>query len=160
MSLSLFNIPNIVELTWRLVYFGSPDSNDHDQVLEELDVGPISHGVSEFRISCNAPDIQLIPTDHVMGMTGILVQAAYKNQDFLSVGYFVRVFEEGTELENEESLADESAEEAELVLETPTIKIPIPADQSTIMRAIDYNKPRMCRYDIKWAEVVPTAMEM
>lgn len=143
------------------MYIGSPDSNDYDQVLEELDVGPIVQGSSEFRISCPAPDIALIPTDHVMGMTGMLIQASYKNQEFISVGYFVRVFEEGTELENEESPVDESSEEAELVLETPTIKIPVPADHAKIMRTVQSDKPRLSRYEIKWPEaVIPTPMEM
>ena len=43
------NFPQFAaDLEWKLTYVGSADSNDHDQVLDSILVGPIPEGRHKF----------------------------------------------------------------------------------------------------------------
>eukprot|EP00998_Keelungia_sp_KM082_P009421 NODE_5598_length_688_cov_9.467023_g5575_i0.p1 GENE.NODE_5598_length_688_cov_9.467023_g5575_i0~~NODE_5598_length_688_cov_9.467023_g5575_i0.p1 ORF type:complete len:174 (+),score=33.24 NODE_5598_length_688_cov_9.467023_g5575_i0:57-578(+) len=77
------------ELNWALVYVGSSESSSHDQVLEDVEVGPVALGMNEFVLEADAPDVSQIPPESVVGITALLLTCSYKEQEFLRVGWYV-----------------------------------------------------------------------
>lgn len=45
----------------------------------------------QFDFAVDPPDVSRIPASDVLGVTVIMVQAWYKNKEFLRVGYYVKV---------------------------------------------------------------------
>lgn len=45
LSLTCFCCP---DLEWKLIYVGSAESTEHDQVLDCINVGPVPVGVNKF----------------------------------------------------------------------------------------------------------------
>ena len=74
-----------------IVWVGSANSNNYDQVLDEFDVGPFPVGTSEFNLACDAPIISRIPMDELLGVTVMYFIYSYKGNAFLRVGYYVQV---------------------------------------------------------------------
>jgi len=64
-------------LEWKLTYVGSATSDQYDQELDSLFVGPIPVGVSKFPFEADAPDKSKIPDSDVLGVTVILLTCAY-----------------------------------------------------------------------------------
>ena len=48
------------DLEWKLVYVGSAKSNDHDQVLDSIDIGPLSPSTVKFIFDAPPPDLKLV----------------------------------------------------------------------------------------------------
>lgn len=44
------------DLEWRVVYVGSAEGNQYDQVLDSAMVGPVQQGLFKFRMEAPAPD--------------------------------------------------------------------------------------------------------
>lgn len=44
------------DLEWKVIYVGSAEDTRYDQVLEEVDVGPIPIGVNKFVLTAGAKD--------------------------------------------------------------------------------------------------------
>lgn len=44
------------DLEWKIIYVGSAESDDCDQVLDSALVGPVSPGQFKFRMEAPAPD--------------------------------------------------------------------------------------------------------
>lgn len=44
------------DLEWRVVYVGSTESEEYDQVLDSALVGPVQQGNFKFRMEAPAPD--------------------------------------------------------------------------------------------------------
>ena len=42
-----------VDLEWKVTYVGCAESEEHDQVLEEVLVGPVPMGVNKFVLQVN-----------------------------------------------------------------------------------------------------------
>ena len=76
-------------LEWRLVYVGSADSSEYDQVLDTVDVGPSSVGESKFVFVAPPPNAGKIPSNDIIGVTILMLYASYRGADFLKVGYYV-----------------------------------------------------------------------
>lgn len=77
-------------MEWKVVYVGSPESHDHDQVLEQVQVGPIPLGLHKFVLSSVPPPCwEWIPLPHRLGVTVLLVTASYRQQEFCRIGYYV-----------------------------------------------------------------------
>lgn len=66
------------DLEWKMIYVGSAESDVHDQVLDSVLVGPVLAGNYKFIFEGNAPDPSKIPTDDLIGVTGILLTCSYK----------------------------------------------------------------------------------
>jgi histone chaperone ASF1 len=72
-------------------YVGDTGNDQHDQLIDEIEVGPLPAGESEFTFECPGPDLLRIPPASLLGMTGFYLMFAYAGTQFLRVGYFVNV---------------------------------------------------------------------
>lgn len=118
------------EIEWRLTYVGSTESASHDQVLDSVLVGPMAPGAYQIIFQADPPDIALIPTAELLGVTGLLLSCHYREEPFVQVGYYVRVEYDTPELNDEPP-------------ETPM--------RERITRMIAADQPRVTRYQIDWA---------
>jgi histone chaperone ASF1 len=119
------------DLEWKLTYVGSADSDQHDQVLENVQVGPVVPGQYRFVLEADAPNPARIPADDLVGVTVILLTCSYRGQEFIRVGYFVN-----------------NEYEDPALRETP----PEPPQPAQLTRTILAEEPRVTRYTNRWDE--------
>lgn len=119
----------VPDLEWKLTYVGSATSDNYDQELDSLLVGPIPVGVNKFIFEAEPPDTKRIPIDELLGVTVILLTCAYDGREFVRVGYYVN-----NEYESEELINDPPPK--------PVIE--------KIRRNVLAEKPRVTRFAIKW----------
>lgn len=95
-------------LEWNLIYVGSSDCPQYDQVVDSVSVGPIPAGNHEFNFdSENQVDPSRIQEGHLLGPTVIILNALYNDQEFVRVGYYVNIFYEDQEMnENPPEVVD------------------------------------------------------
>ncbi|RYP61584.1 hypothetical protein DL770_009761 [Monosporascus sp. CRB-9-2] len=117
------------DLEWKLTYVGSATSDQYDQELDSLFVGPIPVGVNKFIFEADAPKTTRIPDADILGVTVVLLTCSYDGREFVRVGYYVN-----NEYETDELNADPPAK--------PIIE--------KIRRNILADKPRVTRFAIKW----------
>lgn len=77
------------DLEWKIIYVGSAESEEYDQTLDSVVVGPIIAGKHMFVFEANPPDPNRIPREDAVGVTVVLLTCSYKNQEFIRVGYYV-----------------------------------------------------------------------
>ncbi len=121
-----------IDLEWKVVYVGSAKSSSHDQILDEILVGPVPQGVNKFILQADPPDASSIPENDILGVTVILVTCGYREKEFLRVGYYVN---------------NEYVEEYD-----PEVGPPKPLDFSKVVRTILADKPRVTRFGINWGD--------
>jgi histone chaperone ASF1 len=112
---------------------GSASSNQHDQELDSVLVGPVSLGINKFTFDAQAPDVSKIPSEDLVGATIIFLSGYYNDKEFVRVGFFVNVEYEDAELQ-----------------ENPPAK-PI---VEKLKRSILAEKPRVTTYPITWDDDV------
>ncbi|KAI9745995.1 MAG: Histone chaperone asf1 [Claussenomyces sp. TS43310] len=117
------------DLEWKLTYVGSATSDEHDQELDSLLVGPIPVGVNKFIFEADPPDTKRIPDAEILGVTVILLTCAYDSREFVRVGYYVN-----NEYDSEDLNADPPAK--------PLL--------DRVRRNVLAEKPRVTRFAIKW----------
>ncbi|CAI6093391.1 unnamed protein product [Clonostachys chloroleuca] len=117
------------DLEWKLTYVGSATSDQYDQELDSLLVGPIPVGVNKFVFEADAPNTSRIPETDILGVTVILLTCAYDGREFVRVGYYVN-----NEYDSEELNAEPPAK--------PIIE--------RVKRNVLAEKPRVTRFAIKW----------
>ncbi|KAK1251654.1 hypothetical protein MKX07_007133 [Trichoderma sp. CBMAI-0711] len=117
------------DLEWKLTYVGSATSDQYDQELDSLLVGPIPVGVNKFLFEAEAPNTARIPDADILGVTVVLLTCAYDGREFVRVGYYVN-----NEYDSEE-----------LNAEPPTKPI-----IERVRRNVLAEKPRVTRFAIKW----------
>ncbi|KAI1433798.1 histone deposition protein Asf1 [Xylaria sp. CBS 124048] len=117
------------DLEWKLTYVGSATSDQYDQELDSLLVGPIPVGVNKFVFEADAPKTNRIPDADILGVTVILLTCSYDGREFVRVGYYVN-----NEYDSDELNADPPAK--------PIIE--------KIRRNVLAEKPRVTRFAIKW----------
>ncbi|KAL4730325.1 Histone chaperone asf1 [Fusarium chlamydosporum] len=117
------------DLEWKLTYVGSATSDQYDQELDSLLVGPIPVGVNKFVFEADAPNTSRIPDAEILGVTVILLTCAYDGREFIRVGYYVN-----NEYDSEELNAEPPAK--------PIIE--------RVKRNVLAEKPRVTRFAIKW----------
>ena len=120
------------DLEWKVLYVGSAEDTTHDQVLDEILVGPIPVGINKFVLQADAPDISQIPQDDILGVTVVLVTCSYREKEFVRVGYYVN--NEYTEPYDEE------------------IGPPKPLDMNKVRRCVLSEKPRVTRFPVQWGD--------
>ena len=118
------------DIEWKVIYVGSPETSTHDQVLDEILVGPVPVGVNKFVLQADAPDPSTIPNSNILGVTVVLVTCSYKEQEFARIGYYVN---------------NEYAEPYD-----PEVGPPQPVDLNKVVRTILADKPRVTRFPINW----------
>ncbi|KAI1385413.1 histone deposition protein Asf1 [Hypoxylon trugodes] len=117
------------DLEWKLTYVGSATSDQYDQELDSLLVGPIPVGVNKFIFEADAPKTTRIPDADILGVTVVLLTCSYDGREFVRVGYYVN-----NEYETDELNADPPAK--------PIVE--------KIRRNVLADKPRVTRFAIKW----------
>ncbi|GET88062.1 anti-silencing protein asf 1-like [Leishmania tarentolae] len=83
------SLPQTISVSF--VWVGSASSSQYDQVLDDFEVGPLEKGITEFTLECDAPQMELVPAEDVMGVTILLISFQYRGQEFLRVGYYTQV---------------------------------------------------------------------
>lgn len=77
-------------LSISFVWVGSSTSSDYDQVLDNFSVGPLSEGITEFELECDAPNPEDVPRDELLGLTILIISFQFKSQEFLRVAYYTQ----------------------------------------------------------------------
>lgn len=77
------------DLEWRIIYVGSAESEEFDQVLDTVYVGPVPEGRHMFVFQADAPEANKIPIADAVGVTVVLLTCSYRSQEFIRVGYYV-----------------------------------------------------------------------
>lgn len=77
------------DLEWKIIYVGSAESEEYDQTLDTVYVGPVPEGRHMFLFKANAPDATQIPVEDAVGVTVVLLSCSYRGKEFLRVGYYV-----------------------------------------------------------------------
>lgn len=117
------------DLEWKIIYVGSAESMDCDQILETILVGPVPGGSHMFVFEAGPPNTSRIPVADVLGVTVVLLTCSYRGQEFIRVGYFVNNEYDDPELK-----------------ENP----PAVPQFDKITRNILADKPRVTRFNIQW----------
>ncbi|KAG8189027.1 hypothetical protein JTE90_025468 [Oedothorax gibbosus] len=77
------------DLEWKIIYVGSAESEDHDQTLDSVFVGPVPEGRHLFVFQADPPDPAKIPVQDAVGVTVVLLTCSYRSKEFIRVGYYV-----------------------------------------------------------------------
>lgn len=77
------------DLEWKIIYVGSAESEEYDQILDTVYVGPVPEGRHKFVFEADPPDPLKIPASEVVGVTVILLTCSYRTNEFIRVGYYV-----------------------------------------------------------------------
>ncbi|KAG5673565.1 hypothetical protein PVAND_003603 [Polypedilum vanderplanki] len=117
------------DLEWKMIYVGSAESEEYDQVLDTIYVGPIPEGRHIFVFQADPPDTTRIPEQDALGVTIVLLTCSYKGQEFVRVGYFI----------NNEYTDPEMRENP-----------PAKPQFDKMTRNILASKPRVTRFKINW----------
>lgn len=122
------------DIEWKVVYVGSAENSSHDQVLDEITVGPIPVGINKFILQTDPPNPKDISERDILGITVILVTCSYRDEEFARVGYYV----------NNEYRPFEGYDE------TLHGSPPSPIDLAKVCRTILADKPRVTMFPISW----------
>lgn len=117
------------DIEWKLIYVGSAESEELDQILDTIYVGPVPEGRHKFVFTADPPNPQKIPISDVVGVTVILLTCSYRSQEFIRVGYYVSNEYTDPELQ-----------------ETPPEK----PDFDKLQRNILASNPRVTKFKINW----------
>jgi histone chaperone ASF1 len=120
----------VTDLEWKVVYVGNAEDSTHDQVLEEVMVGPVPVGINRFVLQASAPNPAMIANQDLIGVTVILITCSFMDHKFVQIGYYVN---------NEYSEPFEP--------ENP----PNPVEIHKLYRNILSDQPRVTRFAIDWA---------
>lgn len=126
------------DLEWKMIYVGSAESEDYDQVLDTIYVGPVPEGRHIFVFQADPPDVTKIPEQDAVGVTVVLLTCCYRGQEFVRVGYFINVDYSDPELR-----------------ENPPTKPQF--DKMT--RNILASKPRVTRFKINWDDTPTNGLD-
>lgn len=126
------------DLEWKMIYVGSAESEDYDQVLDTIYVGPVPEGRHIFVFQAEPPDVTKIPEQDAVGVTVVLLTCCYRGQEFVRVGYFINVDYSDPELR-----------------ENPPTKPQF--DKMT--RNILATKPRVTRFKINWDDTSTNGLD-
>lgn len=128
------------DLEWKVLYVGSAYDSHQDQVLDEILVGPVPVGLNKFVLQADAPLVDKLPAEEILGVTVVLVTCSYREREFVRIGYYV----------NNEYIPEEptTTEDPELVQKSfdPTQHL------GRVQRQILADKPRVTKFPIPWGD--------
>jgi len=125
------------DLEWKMVYVGSAESEQYDQEIESVLVGPVEMGINRFVFQGDPPDPGRIPVDDLIGVTVVLLTCSYKDKEFIRIGYYVQ-----NEWTNPAWNPPDGSPPEEILAG--------PIDVSLVQRNILADKPRVTRFHINW----------
>ncbi|KAM0676426.1 ASF1 anti-silencing function 1 [Gurleya vavrai] len=114
-SVILDNHNLLSEVEFKIIYTGSPDTNNHDQIICHEYIGPVPIGRVSFDLLTNIIDINEIPVKNLFGVTSVVIIGKYNDKEFLRIGYFVKI--EYEDIETEKLTFDEEFNESEEEIE-------------------------------------------
>lgn len=117
------------DLEWKIIYVGSAESEEYDQVLDTVYVGPVPEGRHMFVFQADPPNPEKIPEADLVGVTVVLLTCSYRSAEFIRVGYYVNI--DYTEPELRESN-------------------PSPPLWDKLQRNILATNPRVTKFKINW----------
>lgn len=117
------------DLEWKIIYVGSAESEEYDQVLDSVFVGPVPEGRHMFVFQAEPPDPSKIPVQDAVGVTVVLLTCSYRGKEFIRVGYYV----------------NNSYIDPELVENQPSAPL-----YDKLQRNILATNPRVTRFKIDW----------
>jgi histone chaperone ASF1 len=79
-------IPDYIK--WEVIYCGSPQTHEHDQILVTAMVGPIEVGMNRFVLTAKPPKAEKILFDEFV-LSFIIIKAYYRDQEFIRISHFV-----------------------------------------------------------------------
>uniref|UniRef100_A0A8V0YJJ5 Anti-silencing function 1A histone chaperone n=1 Tax=Gallus gallus TaxID=9031 RepID=A0A8V0YJJ5_CHICK len=138
------------DLEWKIIYVGSAESEEYDQVLDSVLVGPVPAGRHMFVFQADAPNPGLIPDADAVGVTVVLITCTYRGQEFIRVGVTVVLITctyRGQEFIRVGYYVNNEYTETEL-RENPPVK----PDFSKLQRNILASNPRVTRFHINWED--------
>ncbi|XP_041133434.1 histone chaperone ASF1-like [Polyodon spathula] len=121
------------DLEWKIIYVGSAESEEYDQILDSVLVGPVPAGRHMFVFQADSAQPGLIPDADAVGVTVVLITCTYRGQEFIRVGYYV----------NNEYTDPE-------LRETPAVK----PDFARLQRNILASNPQVTRFHINWDDSI------
>lgn len=77
------------EYEWKIVYVGSAESKDFDQILLSESLGFYSKGQHDLILRSASIDPDKIPKDELLAPSIVLLVGYHKNKQFFQVGYLV-----------------------------------------------------------------------
>jgi len=117
------------DLEWKIIYVGSAESEEYDQALDTVYVGPVPEGRHMFVFQADPPNPYKIPEADLVGVTVVLLTCSYRSAEFIRVGYYVNIDYTEPELR-----------------ETP----PSPPLWEKLQRNILATNPRVTKFKINW----------
>mmetsp|Transcript_36629 Transcript_36629/g.95926 ORF Transcript_36629/g.95926 Transcript_36629/m.95926 type:complete len:238 (-) Transcript_36629:136-849(-) len=123
------------DIEWKIIYVGSAESEEHDQVLDSILVGPVPIGLNKFVFEASAPNWTALPPSEIIGVTVALITCSYRGQEFVRIGYYVNNDYTDPEMK-----------------ENPPVGIPAETMVQHLGRVILHDKPRVTRYTIDWED--------
>jgi histone chaperone ASF1 len=96
-------LPDPIDVVFSWVADVSDPSKDVE--LDELEVGPFPVGRHTVTLECDAPELDQLDLDHVLDETCMSVVLKYRDQQFVHVGWPVRV--KWADPKHEEEMPDE-----------------------------------------------------
>ena len=118
------------EIEWKMIYIGSAEDKNYDQILETIEIdGPFHLGSMKFEFIGEPPNISKIPESEILGVTAIILCCSYNNQEFFRCGYYLNNIYDNEEM---------------------NINPPEKVDKNRIIRSLLADKPRITRFDIEW----------
>ena len=130
----------ITDLEWKVLYVGSAYDSHQDQVLDEILVGPVPVGLNKFVLQADAPLVDKLPAEEILGVTVVLVTCSYREREFVRIGYYV----------NNEYIPEEPSEDPELAQKSfdPSQHL------GRVQRQILADKPRVTKFAIPWRDAM------
>ena len=117
------------EIEWKMVYITSENPNE-DQILNEIEIDPPNQlGQMKFTFEGDAPDINKIPENDVIGVAAILLCCSYNGQEFFRCGYYLNITYDNEEM---------------------NLNMPEKIDIPHLVRNMLSDKPRIVKYEIDW----------
>ncbi|EHA98970.1 Histone chaperone ASF1B [Heterocephalus glaber] len=117
------------DLEWKIISVGSAESDEFDQILDSVSIGPVSAGRHMFVFQADAPNSSLSQETDAVGVTLVLITCTYRGHEFNRVGYYVNKEYPNPELwENQ----------------------PLTRDFSQLQWNILASNPRVTRFHIYW----------
>jgi histone chaperone ASF1 len=124
------------DLEFKIIYVGSAETYEFDQVLDQIVVDAVPQGQFKFMFQADPPDISKIPADDAVGVTVVLITASYREQEFVRVGYYVTNEYEDMEMR-----------------ENP----PAEPQFDKLVRTIAATEPRVTKFKINWDSTAQAA---
>ena len=116
-------------MEFKIIYVGSAETYEFDQVLDQIVVDAGPRGQFKFMFQADPPDIAKIHADNAVGVTVVLITASYREQEFVRVGYYVTNEYEDMELRDNP---------------------PTEPQFDKLVRTIFTNEPKLKKFMINW----------